>query len=395
MHLAGTITLSHIFLVFENAATVECNVAGLPAGARAVHALTALAREDGIDGCTLVADRGWTASGDLILECERLAPGLPIRFAQTPPASDAMAISGEAFVAALARRHGAASRDDVLFALVDARLRPARPQDALRRASRDILTATGKGGDGIVSRYLNRPISRAISGQLLKIRGFEPSHASIGTALLGLCMALALVFGGQAGLIAGAVLFQAASIFDGVDGEMARATYRTSKFGAALDSAIDAGTNLAFLLGVTINVALAGDTLGAGAGGIALVTLAAGLALIGRRARATRQPLNFDVVKGHFRQRDHNIVMDCLIHLTMRDFYALACALLILAGLTHFVLVAFATVALGWFAVTTFVLARSARKPDAAKMPGTRSDYTDAQPSRSSRPLQPADSRFI
>lgn len=368
MHIAGTITLSHIFLVFENAATVECNVAGLPAGARAVHALT---RDDGISGCTLVADQGWTASGELILECERLAPGLPVIFAQTPPAGDAMAVCGEAFVAALARHHGSASRDDLLFALMDARRRRTAPQNALRRASRDILAATGKRGDGIVSRYVNRPISRAISGQLLKVHGVEPSHASIGTALLGLCMALALVLGRDAGLIAGALLFQAASIFDGVDGEMARATFRTSRTGAALDSAIDAATNLGFVLGVTVNVALAGDRLAASAGGIALVALAAGLALIGRRARATRQPLNFDVVKGHLRQRSHTMVMDCLIHLTMRDFYALACALLILAGFTHFVLLAFATVAIGWFGVTAFVLARTSQKFSVASKPVT------------------------
>jgi len=48
----------------------------------------------------------------------------------------------------------------------------------------------------------------------------------------------------------GALLFQAASMFDGVDGEIARATYRTSRSGAALDSAIDAATNFAAMLGI-------------------------------------------------------------------------------------------------------------------------------------------------
>ncbi len=87
--------------------------------------------------------------------------------------------------------------------------------------------------------------------------------------------------------------------------------------------------------------------------------------------------------------------MDCLIHLTMRDFYALACALLILAGLTHFVLVAFATVALGWFAVTTFVLARAQASPMRPKCPHAQRLYGRATVAVLPPPCKPADSRFI
>lgn len=155
----------------------------------------------------------------------------------------------------------------------------------LRCAGRDVSAATGKGSDGIVSRYVNRPISRATSYQLLRLPGVPPLHASLGTALLGLMMAAALFFCGQTGLIAGALLFRAASIFDGVDGEIARATYRTSHEGATLDSVIEAATKLAFISGVSVNVALIGDTAGACAGGLALGTLATGLLLVGRHAK--------------------------------------------------------------------------------------------------------------
>jgi CDP-L-myo-inositol myo-inositolphosphotransferase len=48
--------------------------------------------------------------------------------------------------------------------------------------------------------------------------------------------------------------------------------------------------------------------------------------------------------------------MECLIHLTMRDFFAAASAVMVVAGLTHLLLLAFATVALGWFTVTALVL---------------------------------------
>jgi 1L-myo-inositol 1-phosphate cytidylyltransferase / CDP-L-myo-inositol myo-inositolphosphotransferase len=123
-------------------------------------------------------------------------------------------------------------------------------------------------------------------------------------------MTLALVLGEGPGLITGALLFQAASIFDGVDSEMARATFRTSRTGAALDSVIEACTNLAFVLGVTIIVGLAGDRVGAAAGTLALVTLAAGFSLIGGSARAANEPLNFDVVKVHFRRGRRGALMD-------------------------------------------------------------------------------------
>ena len=64
------------------------------------------------------------------------------------------------------------------------------------------------------------------------------------------------LLGGEAGLIAGAILFQAASILDGVDGEMARATWRSSPAGATLDSVVDIATNLLFVSALTVNLAL-------------------------------------------------------------------------------------------------------------------------------------------
>jgi hypothetical protein len=71
--------------------------------------------------------------------------------------------------------------------------------------------------------------------------------------------------------------------------------------------------------------------------------------------------MNFDVIKRHFRKaRRRSRAMELLIHLTMRDFFAAACAILILVGLTHWLLLAFATIAVGWFAVTLTVLARIA-----------------------------------
>lgn len=361
--------MPHIILAFSSAASIEYNVAGIPAGARAVHALAALGSGDDVDHCSLTAGTAWSPSSHMTGECQRLAPEMQLSFSLAAWPTNATVVRGEAFVAALARQHGRWNRDTVLLALADARIRrpiigPTASDHAslrqLDRAGRLILAATGKAGDGIVSRHVNRPVSRAISQQLLRFPRIRPCHASAGTALLGLAMVIALLLGGHAGLIAGALLFQTASIFDGVDGEMARATYRTSKEGASLDSVIDACTNLAFVMGVTVNVGLSGDIVGATAGAASLLILAIGLTLLGRRARNTGQAVNFDVVKTQLRKDGKRSTMtECLIHLTMRDFYAATCAILIVAGLTHLVLLAFATVTAGWFCVTVAALTRS------------------------------------
>lgn len=353
-----------IIVVFSSATAAEYRVAGVPAAARAAQALAVLERSGDIGGCAVVAGPGWHPSDDLVSECRRLAARLLVTFMSTGHDEQAVRVRGERFVAEVARHAGSPGRDAVLTALAAALTRPqaapAEPAAALRelrRAGRDILAATGKAGDGIVSRYLNRPISRAISGLLLKVPGLTPTHASIGTAVLAALMTVALILGDGAGLIAGAILFQAASIFDGVDGEMARATAHTSAEGATLDSVIDAFTNLAFVAGVAVNIGLAGDLSGALAGGVALLVLASGLFLMSARATAGGGPVHFDIVKQRLRRDGRaSAVTEWLIHLTMRDFFAAASALLILAGQAHLLLLVFAAAATGWFAVTVAVL---------------------------------------
>jgi phosphatidylglycerophosphate synthase len=207
----------------------------------------------------------------------------------------------------------------------------------------------------------NRPISQSISNLLPRMPSVRPYHASIGTAVIGIAMVLSLVLGGQAGLIGGAMLFQFASIFDGVDGEIARATHRTSDQGAMLDSLIDAATNLAFVSGVSFNLFMTGDVRAAGAGGAGLVMLAVGLALIGRRTKASGEPVNFDAIKVHLRRSRLNAALtECLIMLTMRDFFAAAAAALILVGWTHWALLAFAVVTASWLFVSIVMLGQMA-----------------------------------
>ena len=86
----------------------------------------------------------------------------------------------------------------------------------------EIVRATGKPGDGLVSRWLNRPISQRITWFVLAIPGIRPIHVTVFNGLLAVPMLLLLLSGQGWGLILGAILYQAASVLDGVDGEMAR-----------------------------------------------------------------------------------------------------------------------------------------------------------------------------
>lgn len=348
--------MSEIVIVFRNSATAEYRVAGVPAAARAIR--TAIQKaEQPVTKCVLVAGPDWMPGPECRIECARLASGVPIAYTNSPPLSPGIrTMDGEALVLSAA---GASASTEIMGPWGQGQTDDLTQRlTALRSASRAILAATGKPGDGIVSRYVNRPISQSISRVLLTIPGVTPFHATMGTAALGAAMAMCLVFGGPVGLVLGAILFQAASIFDGVDGEIARATFRTSARGAMLDSVIDAATNLSFIAGLATNLGLAGDRNAAWAGATGLMMLAFGLFLIGRRAKALGQPINFDVIKVHFRKQK-SAVMEWLVWLTMRDFFAAAGALLILMGGARQALFAFATVAAIWLTVVINVLLRT------------------------------------
>lgn len=137
-------------------------------------------------------------------------------------------------------------------ALLDVSSAAARRESAWR-----ILRRTVKPTDGWISRHWNRPISRVVSFVLLSA-GLEASHASALTLLVGL---VAAVIGAQPGYLALAmsgVLFHFASVLDGVDGEMARATLTESEAGARLDALVDQLTYVGCFVGVTVGWAREG-----------------------------------------------------------------------------------------------------------------------------------------
>jgi CDP-L-myo-inositol myo-inositolphosphotransferase len=222
--------------------------------------------------------------------------------------------------------------------------------------------STGKPSDGLVSRWLNRPISQRISWLLLHIPALRPLHVTAVTASLAPLMLAVLALGGQAGLIAGGLLFHLASVLDGVDGEMARATFRTTRRGASLDSAVDMATNFLFLVGLTINLWRRD---GAWMGGLGLWSIGAmlvGNALIARRTRAGGAPLGYDLLK---RSRGRiggplDLAYWVVQTLTGRDCFAFLFMALILVGLERVALSIFGGVAAIWL---TYVLITQLPQP--------------------------------
>lgn len=115
-------------------------------------------------------------------------------------------------------------------------------REDLERARREIVRASAKGvGDGIVSRLINRKVSLWVSERL--VERITPMQATWATFLIGLFSALLALFSPQAG----GILYQVSSMLDGVDGEIARASLRTTRFGGWIDSVLDRFVDFAFL----------------------------------------------------------------------------------------------------------------------------------------------------
>jgi len=116
------------------------------------------------------------------------------------------------------------------------------PQD-LTKARKFLVKTSVKGaGDGLISRLINRMISTWVSSYL--VDKISPNQATFFTFLLGILSSLVALIN----VPLGGVLYQISSILDGIDGEIARASLRTSKWGGYLDSVLDRYVDFAFLL---------------------------------------------------------------------------------------------------------------------------------------------------
>lgn len=119
-------------------------------------------------------------------------------------------------------------------------------KDDLKHAEKKLLNSVRKPTDGIVSRNLNRYISLFFSKWMLKVK-IVPNVITVLNLMIGIASAFYIAKGGYFYSLIGALLFQLASITDGCDGEVAKLTYRSSRFGEWFDTACDNITYVAFL----------------------------------------------------------------------------------------------------------------------------------------------------
>ena len=127
------------------------------------------------------------------------------------------------------------------------------PADVRRAEQLLVARAADKPLDGLVSRRLNRPLSRHVSVLLVR-RGVSPSAVTAGAFGVTVAAAAVVALGALSPvlLVLGGLLVQLASVVDGCDGEVARATLRKSGVGAFLDSVLDRLGDVALLAALAI-----------------------------------------------------------------------------------------------------------------------------------------------
>ncbi len=151
--------------------------------------------------------------------------------------------------------------------------------EALREAERRLLARErGKPHDGPVSRWINRPLSRALSRRLVRWP-VTPNQITLGSFALSALAALLMALPGWPALAAGGVLAQIASIVDGCDGEIARLKLMKSDFGGWLDAVLDRYADGFLLFGLTWHAVMARAAMDDAGAGLAL--LAGFAAIIG------------------------------------------------------------------------------------------------------------------
>jgi phosphatidylglycerophosphate synthase len=211
---------------------------------------------------------------------------------------------------------------------------------AYRRAHRLVLNTARKPKDGFISRHFNRHISLFLTRGFLKT-GVHPSVLSVVTLAIGLASGWFVSRGGYPAAALGGFLFDFASIFDGCDGEIARLTIRTSKFGGFLDVAGDAAIFVLFFLCLPLGLYRASrNPLWIWLGLLALISMGTFYLQLVRFMRKGRQGTRVQVVvesiEGSSGKPGFGSRLDALASklafIYRRDFFSTVAALAVMAG---------------------------------------------------------------
>ncbi|MFX0067933.1 MAG: CDP-alcohol phosphatidyltransferase family protein [Promethearchaeota archaeon] len=105
--------------------------------------------------------------------------------------------------------------------------------------------------DGIISKKINRKFSRPLARFLTKYPKITPNQISVVSFAVGGLSGISFFFYQP---ILGGILAQLSSIFDGVDGDLAILTDKTSSFGGFLDSVLDRYADFIILFGISCSI---------------------------------------------------------------------------------------------------------------------------------------------
>jgi phosphatidylglycerophosphate synthase len=214
------------------------------------------------------------------------------------------------------------------------------------------LRGSGKSQDGLVSRYLNRPISRAVTRLLLRFPT-TPNAWTLWIFPLPIVASLLLLHGTYWSFFWGLILFQVFSILDGCDGELARAKFMESERGRKLDNLCDVLSNILLVIGLGSGLRQAHPTVGwffLAEAMVAAVLIASNEWYLATRKPAPAGEAKADLLGGALYPRHRDLVQhsgllkfgdkfaSLLIQLTKRDIAVLFFVFLAAIGLPALIL---------------------------------------------------------
>jgi 1L-myo-inositol 1-phosphate cytidylyltransferase / CDP-L-myo-inositol myo-inositolphosphotransferase len=109
-----------------------------------------------------------------------------------------------------------------------------RSSEAIREAERRLLQSPKGAYDGFIDTYFNRKVATRFTHLFVKA-GWSPNAITTLSLLIGFLAAGFFAQGTYLAGVVGALLFQLSAIIDCCDGDVARLTFRESRFGEQLD----------------------------------------------------------------------------------------------------------------------------------------------------------------
>jgi phosphatidylglycerophosphate synthase/CTP:molybdopterin cytidylyltransferase MocA len=223
-----------------------------------------------------------------------------------------------------------------------------------------LIKALRKSVDGIIARHINRRFSLAMSRWLMNT-SVRPNHVtafSLAVSIAAAFAAAAATASAPVWLAVGAVLWQLASMLDGIDGELARLKFAESKIGEWFDTLTDDVGKFAFFIGSGVGIsAVTGQSVW-----LALCVIAVGVQMtlainLYRKLLRTGSGSHYALA---WETKPSNSLASRLYHriefMSRRDYYVFAWMVLAIFG--------FAEVGvIGMFATTCVILAHELIRP--------------------------------